>query len=232
MTEADSDITPHQTTVAHAPPPHAKKKEATVLFPSTFPINSVSSFVYLLVQKGCVCGALRIAECSSSNYRAGRKAAHPSKTAEESALLVNADVRIDHLSDHIGVMSHSSLKNIHSGRDSMRRTAEYDSTANAKSCTQAAKQPPNNQPSATGRFLFSAFFLPAILSSQIGVNMSVTFDTVGGSQGAHVCTFHTSSHTVLGHFHTKRELLVEFHFLNSALRLHLETVFTSLLFNI
>lgn len=64
---------PPQTTIAYAPPPdQKKKKKVTVLFPSTFPINSVSSFDYLLIQKGRVCGALRIAEYWSSNYR-GRK---------------------------------------------------------------------------------------------------------------------------------------------------------------
>lgn len=79
--------------------------------------------------------------------------AHPNKTAEESALLVNVDVKIDHISNHIGVMSHLTQKNIHSGRDSMRCKAEYDSTTNTKCYTQAAKHP-QNKPSATGLFLF------------------------------------------------------------------------------
>lgn len=107
-------------------------------------------------------------------------------------LLVNVDVRIDHISDHIGVMSHSTLKNIHSGRDSMRRKAEYDSTANTKLPDTLKTTNPQQQ-----GFCFSFFCFPtAFLSSGTGVSMSVTFDTAGGSPGPHVCTFHTSSHTL------------------------------------
>lgn len=92
-------------------------------------------------------------------------------------LLVN--VQIGHTSHHIGVVSHSTLKNMHSGRDRMRRKAEYGTT----------------KPSAAGLVLFFYLFLH-FLPSQSGVNMHVAFDAVGGSGGAHVCTFHPSSHTL------------------------------------
>lgn len=124
---------------------------------------------------------------------AGRKAAHPSKTAEESVLLVNVDVRIDHIGDHIGVMSHSTLKNIHSGRDSMRRKAEYDSTANTKLPNTLKTTNPQQQ-----GFCFSFFcFSTAFLSSRTGVSMSVTFDTVGGSPVPRLHISHKFTHSVL-----------------------------------
>lgn len=93
------------------------------------------------------------------------KAAHLSKTGEESALLVNVDVRIDHISDHIAVMSHSALQNIHSGRNGMRRQAEFDSGTNTERCTPVA-QTPSKQQTLSNTALFTAF-----CSSRIGVNI-------------------------------------------------------------